>query len=235
MSRTRLKSALLSALGYLEANQDDVSTIPILVESYLAIAQEEGGSVEQVLADRGMQRMPNLAETVGELESEWDWAIRFAAELQKQSCYQVVVEIDITDPERLEIQVLSGPDTIDCTYPVAGIEEDSATAIAKIISLAFRYCGIETVETFDKSMDMACPECKHEWTIEDPEDYDEYCPKCEANCPADPVSFEVSLPDPDGEWHNLDYFSSHKEAIDYAFEHFGADEDGWIALVGRVE
>jgi hypothetical protein len=51
------------------------------------------------------------------------------------------------------------------------------------------------------------------------------------------LEYAVDIPngsDPEGEWVNLGYFETREEAIAYAREALGADEDGRIGLVSEL-
>ncbi len=50
------------------------------------------------------------------------------------------------------------------------------------------------------------------------------------------VDVPPSYPDKQGsfeEWINVDYFKTKEEAIKFAQEHFGADENGMICLISN--
>lgn len=52
----------------------------------------------------------------------------------------------------------------------------------------------------------------------------------------DDIAYAVDIPqcfngDPIDEWYCVDYFKTKEEAIKYAQEHFGADENGCVCLV----
>ena len=51
------------------------------------------------------------------------------------------------------------------------------------------------------------------------------------------TEYTVDIPnnaDPEGEWINLGYFETRGEAIAYARDTFGADDDGRIGLVSEL-
>lgn len=53
--------------------------------------------------------------------------------------------------------------------------------------------------------------------------------------PIDGMKYAVDIPQLDREeWINVNYFSTKKEAIKYAQEHFGADDKGRINLISNL-
>ncbi len=55
------------------------------------------------------------------------------------------------------------------------------------------------------------------------EDYHKYA--------VDIPNYDIILNGYEAEWRNIDYFETREDAIKFAQEHFGADEEGRINLV----
>ena len=51
-------------------------------------------------------------------------------------------------------------------------------------------------------------------------------------------TYAIDVPngyDPEAAWINYDYFDTREEAIKFARQHFGADENGCICLLNEIE